>query len=389
MMDILNGLNFVLSIAIGLLILVVLVVLHELGHAIVARRNGVVVEEFGIGFPPRVWAKKLKNGVLFTINWLPLGGFVKLQGENDSANKKGDYGAASLWAKTKILLAGVLANWITAVVLFTILALTGLPKIIPDQFTVASDTTEMRQPVTISVVSKGSPAAKAGLKAGDEMIRFAGQPLVEPKHLTQLTEANKGEKVEVIYKRGGVEKSASLTLRDQNEDKKGYLGVGAQQQTTYKASWSAPIVGVVLTGQLTQVTFQSLGDMLAKLGSGLVQKLSFSEAQQKEADAKLSEVGQGVAGPVAILGILFPSARDAGITSLLLITAIISLTLAVMNILPIPALDGGRWFVTMLYRVMRKPLSKETEEKIHGTGFMVLMGLVILVTIADVSKFGQ
>lgn len=388
-MDILNGLNFVLSIAIGLFVLVILVVLHELGHAVAARRNGVVVEEFGIGFPPRAWAKKLKNGVLLSLNWLPLGGFVKLQGENDSATKKGDYGAASMWAKTKILLAGVLANWVTAVILFTVLALTGLPKIIPDQFTVASDTTEIRQPVTVSVVSKDSPADKAGLKAGDQIVRFAGRPLDEPKDLTAMAEQYKGDTVEIIYKRNNVEKNASLKLRSENTDKKGYLGVGAQQQTTYRATWSAPIVGVVLTGQLTQVTFQSLGDMLAKLGTGIFQKLSFDSASQKQGDQKLGEVGDGVAGPIAILGILFPSARDAGLTSLVLITAVISLTLAVMNILPIPALDGGRWFVTVLFRALKKPLSKELEERIHGTGFMVLMGLVILVTIADVSKFGQ
>lgn len=385
MMDILGVLNLVLSIVVGLLILVFLVVIHELGHAIVARRNGVVVEEFGIGFPPRAWAKKLKNGILLTLNWLPLGGFVKLQGENDSANKKGDYGAASLWAKTKILLAGVAMNWIMAVILFTALALSGLPKIIPDQFTVASDTTEIRQPVTISTVSKDSPAAKAGLKSGDQVVRFAGQPLSEPKDLTALTERYKGKTVEIIYNRADVEKNVSVTLRGENANKKGYLGVGAQQLTTYRATWSAPIVGVVLTGQLTQVTFQGLGDLLAKFGIGLVQKVSFS----KEADTTLGEVGDSVAGPIAILGILFPSARDAGFASLVLITAIISLTLAVMNALPIPALDGGRLFVTMLFRALKRPLSKETEEKIHGTGFMVLMGLVVLVTIADVSKFGQ
>jgi regulator of sigma E protease len=87
----------ILGILIGLIVLVLLVSVHELGHAIVARRNGVVVEEFGIGFPPRAWAKKLKNGILFTLNWLPIGGFVKLQGEHDAANKKGDYGAATFW----------------------------------------------------------------------------------------------------------------------------------------------------------------------------------------------------------------------------------------------------------------------------------------------------
>ena len=98
----------------GLIVLVVLIVVHELGHAIVARRNGVVVEEFGIGFPPKAWGKKLKNGVLFTLNWLPLGGFVRLKGEHDAAKGKGTYGAASFWQKTKILLAGVVMNWLAS-----------------------------------------------------------------------------------------------------------------------------------------------------------------------------------------------------------------------------------------------------------------------------------
>lgn len=95
----------IIGIIIGIFVLVLLVAVHELGHAIVAHRNGVVVEEFGIGFPPKAWAKRLKNGILFSLNWLPLGGFVRLQGEHDSDTSKGSFGAASFWQKTKIMLA--------------------------------------------------------------------------------------------------------------------------------------------------------------------------------------------------------------------------------------------------------------------------------------------
>ena len=382
-------LNFVFSVLVGLFLLVLLVVLHELGHAIAARRNGVVVEEFGIGFPPRAWARKLGNGVLFTLNWLPLGGYVKLQGEHDAADKPGDYGAASLWVKTKILLAGVFINWATAALIFTGLALVGLPKVIDNQFTVASDTTEIRKPVTIVQTTDGSPAEKAGLEPGDQILRFAGQQLDEPSDLSALTEQFKGKTVEAIYKRGGQERSVDLTLRAENKDSKGYLGVSADQRTTYRSTWSAPIVGVALTGQVTQVTLSGLGDMLAKFGTGIVDKLTPSENAQEQGDKKLDQVSSGVAGPLAILGILFPSAREAGITSLLFMTALISLALAIMNILPIPALDGGRGFVTMLFRVLKKPLTKDLEEKIHGTGFMALMVLFVLVTIADIGKFGN
>lgn len=394
-MDILGTLNFILSVVIGLLILVALVAMHEFGHGVVARRNGVKVKEFGIGFPPRAkgWNVKksvLGKNVLYSLNWLPIGGFVNLQGEHDSDNNKGDFGAASFWAKTKILLAGVFVNWVTAAVLLTIVALMGMPKLIEGQFMVPSDTIVNAQPVTVASISSGLPADKAGIEVGDELVSVAGVAIDDATQLTTLTKENQGKTIEIVYKKSGVEKSTSVALRSENDDKLGYLGLSGSQRTAYRATWSAPVVGVVLTGQLTAYTFQSLGTTLVNFVSGLVDKLSFDSATRDAGGEKLAEVNQNVGGPIVILGMLFPAARADGLGSLLLVTALVSLTLAVMNILPIPALDGGRWFVTFLYhKILRKPLSKETEEKIHGTGFMILMGLVVLIVIADIMKLGH
>lgn len=372
------------GIIIGLLILVFLVVVHELGHAIVAKRNGVVVEEFGIGFPPRAWAKKLKNGVLLTLNWLPLGGFVKLQGEHDAAEGKGDYGAATFWQKTRILLAGVLINWVVAVILLTVLAWTGLPKIIPNQFTIPSDTTIVKKPTEVGLVVDGSPADKAGLETGDTIVRFDGEPITSPADLSQATESNKGEKVEIIYARDGIEHMTTTTLNSDDED--GYLGVSSGQREFIQAGWSAPIVGVVTTAQFTWVTLQGLGDLLVNFVSGVVLQFSPDQSTRATADENLEQASNSVAGPIGILGVIFPAAEQAGLTQLVFLTAIISLTLAVMNALPIPALDGGRWFTMAAFRLLKKPLTKEREEAIQGTGFLILMALIILVTIADVGK---
>lgn len=381
----------VIGIIVGLLIITFLVVIHELGHALVARRNGVVVEEFGIGFPPKIWGRKVKksalgNNVLFSINLLPLGGFVKLQGEHDSDKKKGDYGAASFWQKTNILLAGVAMNWAMAVILFTILALVGMPKIIPSQFSISGDATLTSQPVEIVSVGKESPADKAGLHAGDKLLRFAGVPLEQKSALATLAEQHRGEKVSVTYSREGTEHTTSVSLRADNADKKGYLGVTSAQQEVIRSTWSAPLVGVGLTAQFSWVTLQGVGDLVVKAVTNTALQLSPDEKTRRDASQTLSSIGDGVAGPVGIYGVIFPAAEKAGLVHLTLLSAIISLTLAVMNILPIPALDGGRWFVTWLYRLRKKVLTQEAEEKIHGIGFMVLMALVILVTIADIGK---
>ncbi len=371
------------GILVGLIALTFLVVVHELGHAIAARRNGVVVEEFGIGFPPRAWSKKLKNKIVFSLNWLPLGGFVKLQGEHDAATKKGDYGAASFWVKTKILLAGVFINWLTAAFLLMILAITGMPQIIPDQFSVPGDTKTVHQPVQLGAVNANYPAAEAGLQSHDKIIRFAGREVNTTSDFVELTREFKGQRVEVIYSRDGTEETAIVELRKEGA---ALFGATLVQLSQTQSTWSAPIVGVATAGQLTWETVKGLGGLIGNLTNGIVLQLTGNEAQRQAGSAEVAAAGDSVAGPIGILGVIFPAAQQAGLTQLVMLVAVISIALAVMNALPVPALDGGRWFTMAAFRIARKKLTKEREESIQAIGFMTLMALIVLVTVADVGK---
>lgn len=386
--------ELVFGIILGLVILVLLVAVHELGHGLVARRNGVEVEEFGIGFPPLAWGRKVKKSflgknVLYSVNWLPLGGFVRLKGEYDAATVKGGYGVASYWTKTKILFAGVAMNWLVAIILFTILAWAGLPKIISNQFSVPADTriTQQGSPdVQVSQVVANSPAAKAGIVKGDVISSVAGEKVTSATQFVELTKQHQGERIPIVYTRDGTERSVDVQLNSGGGS--GYLGVGASggARETLHATWSAPIVGVGTTVQLTAVTLQGLGDMVVNLVSGLVNRFSANEQTRQSGERSLETVSSSVAGPVGILGVIFPEAGKAGLTTVVFLSAIISLSLAVMNTLPIPALDGGRWAVMTIYKLRHKVLTKEREESIQGTGMLVLFGLIILITIADIGK---
>lgn len=372
------------EIIVGLLILVALVVAHEWGHAKAAMKSGVIVEEFGIGLPPTGWRKKLKNGVELTLNWLPLGGYVKLQGEYDSANKKGDYGAATFGQKTRILLAGVAVNWLVAIILLTILSLTGMPKVIDGQFSIPGDSYKVSQPVEIVGLTKNHPAQKAGIKVGDKIIRFAGKEVPTPAKIIELAKSNKGNEIEIIYTRKGEENTVKLTLGDSAEG--GYFGASLGQRELVRSTWSAPIVGVATTAQFTWATLEGTGNLFGNLFGGLIFQLSPDSNIRKEATNELNSASESVAGPIGIIGTIFPQAQEAGMTQLVFLTAIISLSLAVMNILPIPALDGGRWLLMAIYKLRHKQLTREREEKVQAIGFYVLMGLIVLVTIVDVSR---
>jgi len=345
-----------------------LVVVHELGHAIVAKRNGVDVEEFGIGFPPRAWKKKLKNGTLFTLNWLPLGGFVRLKGEHDSATGPGTYGGARLLVKAKILLAGVVMNWATAAVIFTILALTGIPELVPNQFSVPGDTHVSSQQVFAAAVAKDSPAQKAGIQPQDVLLEANHQKLTGAQQLVDFTTAHAGQEVTLTITHDKQTRDVTFTLNKQHSASQGYAGISPYEQTTKRSTWSAPIVGVGLTGQLTWETVKGLGTTVSQL-----------------AHREFKQASENVAGPVGIFSIL-KSSSEIGLKPVLFLIGIISLTLAVMNVLPIPALDGGRLFVTLIFRALKKPLTKEREESIQAAGFLALMALVVLVTVVDVGR---
>ena len=383
--------SIIFGIIIGIIVLTILVVTHELGHALVARRYNVRVEEFGIGFPPAAYKKKVKKSFLgknvnYSVNWLPLGGFVKLQGEHDDDKKPGDYGAATFWQKTQILLAGVAVNWLSAVLVFTVLAWWGMPPLVQNQFTVASDTVTSGKEVKIAGIENGLPAQKSGLKAGDDVLSVNGDKVKTPDELTKRLAREKGKTVEIRYSRNGREATLPVALRSNNNDKRGYLGASLLQEILMRSTWSAPVVGVGLTTQLTGLTIQGLGQVVYDGVIGWAMKIVPTDQAQQQANQKLATVGNSVGGPVTIFGMLFPAAGEAGGRYVLMIAGLIALSLAVMNILPIPALDGGRWFVTALFHLIKKPLNKYTEEKIHGIGFLILMVLVVLITISDVGK---
>ncbi len=381
---------------VGILLLIGLVVVHEFGHFIVARRGGVEVEEFGIFFPPRLYKRKTKAGWLFTINALPLGGFVKLKGEHDSDTEPGSFGAASLWIKTKIMAAGVAMNLAVALVLFTIIALIGMPKLIDNQFTVQSDTKLTTRETLITYVEPGSPAAKAGLQSQDVIndIALPGYSPISVENsgnLPKVTKSFAGKTVVIYYTRAGNNHEGRATLltgkevaaSQKSNNPKGYLGIIPRDFSLQRSTWSAPVVAAGLSAQLTGLTFQGLGHALGGLGSLIAGGVTGNTAARQHGQTAASDQ---VSGPVGIIVIL-KNGSLLGYQFMLFIIAYISLMLALMNFLPIPALDGGRLWFTLLARAIKRPLSAKREEAINAGGFAVLLVLIILITVVDVKRY--
>jgi regulator of sigma E protease len=295
--------------------------------------------------------------------------------------------------------AGVFLNLVTALVMLTVLAWVGIPQIVDNQFTVKSDTKVIPGTVVIAQVEKNSPADKAGLKAGDTIVSIGapGEELkqVDSRDLPGVTQplAIGGTPAAITYERDGVVKKATIKLRSVEEvvaskktdNPKGYLGVvpAPGKIAKNRSTWSAPVVAVGLTGQFTQLTFQGLGRALGGLGSLIAGALTGNSDARSDGQKRASEQ---VSGPVGIFYVL-KEGRFLGIEFILLVIALISLTLAIMNILPIPALDGGRLWLTLISHGIGKPLSQEKEELINGIGMLVLLTLIALITVVDVKRF--
>ena len=416
--------NIALGVLVGFLILMALVVAHEFGHFIAARKSGVEVEEFGIGFPPRAiawvrnpaylewkeggkkdkkpkawlrlpkseWGKKQKT-LIFSINWLPIGGFCSMKGESDSDRRPHSFGAASFWNKTKILFAGVAMNWLVAFIILMVLSWTGMPEFMAGQFTMPNDTTIVPATISVKDVLEGSPAAAAHFEPGD-IIKSAheGNDNVDFNSASDVINFNQTHAdktiIYTIY-RPSTGENLQLSTKVNNSDADYILGVTMSQegQVLYRSTWSAPIVAAANTIQLTGETYRGLGNMIGSFFSGVTKQFSSDEATRLDGQSQIKAAGDSVSGPVGIIGVLFPNSVAAGPTTLAFLAAIISISLACMNVLPIPALDGGRFTLIAIFRLRGKKLTKEIEEKIVARAFIFLLVLIVLVTVLDITRF--
>ena len=363
----------ILAVIAGLLGLNLLIILHELGHFVVAKRNGVEVEEFGLGLPPRLASRTMGRGFWrchYSLNWLPIGGFVRLKGEDGDNREPGSFRAASLKVRLKILLAGVWVNFLVGAVLLSILAVIGLPRLLPaepffadrQQWSVASDTYVSEHNVHLDFVAADSAAEAAGLQVGDRLLTVDGRPIASLDHLRTELAAGIGREVELTSESTTFSFEPTTLSTDPNDGKQPQLG--ARELIFEVHGWSAPITGAALAVQYTQVMLDGLGQAL-----GLVIAGSPGEASNL------------ASGPVGVLHVIQLASGQSWKLALTII-ATISLSLAIMNLLPIPALDGGQAMLAVWSeKIRRKPLTPAVEKRLQLGSFIFLLALVVTLTV--------
>lgn len=358
-----------LTIIIFVLVLSLLVFVHEFGHFITAKKSGIRVDEFGFGFPPRAFGIK-KGGTIYSINWIPLGGFVKIKGESGEDAKDSDsFAAKSGWHRLMVLTAGVVMNVLLAWFLFTLGYVIGMPQIVENVSKYGRVTQGKTQ--VMSVLAK-SPADLAGIKGGDEFLTVNGLPVDGAESVRDYTSTHEGQPMEVTYRRG--EETLAATLTPTPVDVGGgemRPAIGVELVKVGILSypiWFAPVQGAV-------ATWYSLREIVSQFGILLRDLVT-----QRPVTADFS-------GPVGI-AIITSEVAAMGFRYLLQFTALLSLNLAVINILPIPALDGGRVLFLAIEKLRGRAASRRVEIMAHNIGFMALMLLVIVVTVGDIGRYG-
>jgi regulator of sigma E protease len=368
------------TIAAFLAVLVVLVLVHELGHFVAAKRAGITVQEFGIGFPPRI-SSVVWRGTRYSLNWIPLGGFVKMLGEDGDveAQKMRDRGLSEaavdiamagafnrkpIWVRLIVLLAGVVMNFILAGALFSIVV--AMPQLAP------------RGGLVIEQIQASSPAETAGLQPGDVILSADGQTFTIPSDLTAYVRGQAEREVVLGIRRDGAIEQIAVTPRPVT-DAEANRGIGA-----VGFSWRPERLVELPPAAQNPLEAAAIG-FGTDGAAGLAWQLPGALADAIGGLLGLNpDAGQAV-GPI---GIAEQTGRvlEGPLVGTLYFVGILSINLAVLNVLPFPPLDGGRIAVVLVEAVRRRRMPAEREALIYLTGFMVLIALVILISIQDVQR---
>lgn len=360
-----------MSILLFIVILAVLILVHELGHFIAAKRAGVRVDEFGLGFPPRLWKKKIGETV-YSINAFPVGGFVKIFGENpDEESMHGKDSKRSLGHKPKltqawVIGAGVTYNFLLAWSIISAGLMVGIPYSVDDT---SYGKKVVAPEVVITQVLPSSPAMAAGIKGGDHVrLLVAGKDRLEkPSVETTQNFIASHDELELTYTRGSETKTTMVRPRDGIIDNRRAIGISMDMVGTLTLPvFEALYVGAITTGELTWETAVGIFGFLKNVFVG---HADFSE----------------VSGPVGIIGIV-GDASTLGIVHLASLVAMISINLAIINLLPFPALDGGRLFFLLIEAIKGSPIKPVIANTANGIGFILLILLMVVVTYHDIAK---
>lgn len=360
-----------ITLIVFLLLLSVLVLIHELGHFLMAKKIGVRVEEFGLGYPPKIFGIKIGE-TEYTLNILPFGGFVRLFGENgELEGKKGKDAKRAFYAKSKIerilvLIAGVVMNFLLGVLVISYLFTQGV--VVPTER------------VKVQEVLPYTPAQNAGLKKDDFILVVNGRKIKSPQELISLTKQNAGKNVSLVIERcqSKVQNSARSAVcqkinlviipRTNYPKSEGPMGVAVSnlEIKTYPW-WQAPVLGTIEAFKLTGYIAKGIFDVLWQL-------------------VTQAKVPQEVAGPIGIYKVTGQAVQMGGFIGVLQLMGLLSLNLAVVNILPIPALDGGRFALIILEAIFGRKKIDKIEKTMQVVGTVFILSLIVLITLSDLSR---